>query len=159
MRRFGLFTTLLISASALADPPRYDPQDRGGDHRRDRDRGYQDRFQRPYDRGNGGRYGRRWALLADSISPPNGGLTIDLGDAPYSQLRIQALQGTPTVRQIDIVYDDGSDQVFTPNQILDPSTGNATIDLDLGPSRPIRSISITSEAGRFYAHYEVLGSP
>ncbi|MDB4959107.1 MAG: hypothetical protein JWO36_6676 [Myxococcales bacterium] len=178
MTRLVLMTTLLLGTSIVAQAWPYHPSDPDRQIDRDRDRSRHDRGDwQDNDRGYQGRrvegrYERtrglhdryvegQWNLLS-SDSAPNGRQTIGLGRDPnafYTRLRIQAIQGRPLIRRIDVVYRDGTHQVIEPRRVLDARTGNTSFDIDLDPNRrQIRMIGITSEPSR-WARYEVLGYP
>jgi hypothetical protein len=168
MRRLALLTTLVLGVStrtaAQADPyhprddrPRYEERsgdriDRRADERRYHARRFDNRMRstRPHVGG--------WDMITDDTAL-QGVQTIGLAQtgAIYGRLRIQAAQGRPYIRRIELLYIDGTRQVLEPHQGLNANGTNSVIDFDLNAGdRPLRQITIYSAPSR-WSRYAVFG--
>jgi hypothetical protein len=151
-----LITTILLGASSTAIASSYDgygDYDAYGDYDDDRDRGrrsYFDEWDR--DRWYGDdpgprRYRRAWVPLgyADLADRRERIYVDDRGT--FTQLRVQTTGGRAFLDRVIVRFRDGSRQVESVRQILDPSNRWIQFELD-GNNRRIDAIVLVGDARR-----------
>jgi hypothetical protein len=90
-----------------------------------------------------------WQPLSSQQRLDRGGDRFDLRTRErFSQLRLQNQTGRTLVRQIDIVFADGSRQCVEVNRVLDGNHAMINVDLD-GDARRIDKIFIDGRSSRF----------
>lgn len=143
MKAFTLILMAALCGTAAADPDRRVPYDHPYDHHADRDH----------------HRNREWTQLM-STTPARGQEFVNLGYGAgrIDQLRIVADNGRVFVRNVLIVFRDGSTRWYSVNRTL-RERGDATATIQLDVDRPIARLAVNArEAGRGGGMFSVYGA-
>jgi hypothetical protein len=158
MKRIALFTALAVglpTAAALADPPQVYHRDRDRDRDHDRDAYHRDHYDR-YNRSHWANDFRgRWVLLARGFSAQTDRQFINVNNAKFRKLRIEAVRGEPMVTKIAIEFADQTTQAIDMDTRLSNGAGEV-IDLNGDVRRVHRIIVYTDRNSR--GSYSVYGA-
>ena len=99
---------------------------------------------------SGVRSARGWSVLGVySLAGPSEKTMVGAQAGRFGEVRIEAVRGTPVIRSIDVRYVDDTLQTFPIGRRLHP---REVVRVQLGPERPISSITVTGEPSRVDAY-------
>ena len=126
------------------DPPPPEPGWRHDAHGDRFDRG--DRYERPdrYDRRDDRRYEERWMTLSSFTPARQGRTTVRLAgrDRHIDRLRIEAVRGTPMVKQVILEYANGDHERLPVDMTLQPGQNHV---ISLNGDRRVQRITVYTE--------------